>query len=121
MTNTKIVQVAEMIRAETSNDALGWSECMGIAKQIIDAMNGWISVEDRLPDTGVKVLAYTPNDIGINSYKQPRIRIDETLDCDGRIMFRGLDATHWQPLPSPPSWDEAQAITESEYSDGNNV
>ena len=62
--------------------------------------NKWISVNDELPDVGVKVLTLSKFD---------HVR-DRTLYNfrDGELVFRpdglkpGKDITHWQPLPKPP-------------------
>jgi hypothetical protein len=58
--------------------------------------NGWISVKDRLPEVGERVLIYVPATDG---------------DCDhwiadfqmqGKWQMFGYNATHWMPLPKPP-------------------
>lgn len=63
-------------------------------------MSDWISVEERLPEAGERVLT-------LDTYGHMR---DRSLYCfvDGHIVFTpdGLvprkHITHWQPLPEPP-------------------
>ena len=67
-------------------------------------MSNWISVKDRLPTEGERVLTLD---------KWGHIS-DRTLERfrDGTILFRpdGLspqkDITHWMPLPEPPEGGE---------------
>ena len=56
----------------------------------------WISVKDRLPEVGERVLIYVPATDG---------------DCDhwiadfqmqGKWQMFGYNATHWMPLPESP-------------------
>jgi hypothetical protein len=56
----------------------------------------WISVKDRLPEVGERVLIYVPATDG---------------DCDhwiadfqmqGKWQMFGYNATHWMPLPAAP-------------------
>ena len=67
----------------------------------VEPVNGWISVEDRLPPYGERVLVineaygaehrYTKYNIGV-TVRSPH------LD----FTFWGHKVTHWQPLPKPP-------------------
>lgn len=60
--------------------------------------NGWISVEDRLPELGQRVMAFC------------RAGIMTFLRYDGEVWFEMSSkneyllsfVTHWQPLPEPP-------------------
>ncbi len=67
----------------------------------------WISVEDRLPEVGQRVLVY-----GISS-QQPEIHVGEFT---GHSWFYFpedaswsslVDVTHWMPLPEAPKQREA--------------
>ncbi len=58
----------------------------------------WISVQDRLPDEGVLVLVYLPNDPMMTDY---------IVLCDKPIWAKQLiddqfRITHWMPLPQSP-------------------
>jgi hypothetical protein len=66
--------------------------------------DGWISVEDRLPDNYVGVLVYIENqDTIANAHREQNgdwvAFYDNTL-----ITNEGKEkgVTHWQPLPEPP-------------------
>lgn len=56
--------------------------------------NGWISVEDRLPEPYEKVLVFGDFDNIVN------YRVDY-LDVYG-IWIHSFHVTHWQYLPEPP-------------------
>lgn len=57
----------------------------------------WISVEERLPEVGEKVLLYSKpfdcHDIG---------QYSETFKKFFAMRFNGAKVTHWMPLPSAP-------------------
>lgn len=59
----------------------------------------WISVKDKLPEPGKKVLGYRPS----MYYK-----FVQTVYYAGRAWENGYDLsgnfviTHWMPLPEPP-------------------
>ena len=65
-------------------------------------LNGWISVEDRLPDCGVLVLVYIKGrgiDFSHRLYNH----------VEGKPFVHdystGSGVTHWMPLPEPPEVD----------------
>jgi len=65
----------------------------------------WISVDERLPDDGVEVLATGWNN-GVAGVGGERHIVTAVLCRDGWFSESG-DAeytylTHWQPLPDPP-------------------
>ena len=64
--------------------------------------NGWISVEDRLPEHRERVLV-----CGRTTYPSAATydgTADEyrTWSGDGPMMYHTNYITHWQPLPNPP-------------------
>ncbi len=68
-------------------------------KKLAEPVSDWISVEDRLPETGKHYLCYTGSHI--------RIICPNNIDNSGDTLFlqdKGLwhSVTHWQPLPPPP-------------------
>ncbi|CAL67417.1 DUF551 domain-containing protein [Christiangramia forsetii] len=91
----------------------------------------WISVEDRLPETGIPVVIYGINDYGkerrLRAFYAPKFSIyadcyegdndeyceekDEYFIPEGWYeqneyectnWYVGFKPTHWQPLPTPP-------------------
>ena len=70
---------------------------------------GWISVEDMLPEDYQYVLVYgNPNDGGYGTQHCAHSNgIFRLVDTDSE--HKGL-ITHWQPLPNPPITDNTQEI-----------
>jgi hypothetical protein len=74
----------------------------GFKEAISQMQPEWVSVEDRLPDTGVPVLVYLPK------YGTPNIVPMWIEEMTGNWFntawqFKRIDeATHWMPLPNPP-------------------
>ncbi len=55
--------------------------------------NGWISVDDKLPRIGERVLIYTTQALEAVMYESKKFN----------RFGSGIDyATHWMPLPAPP-------------------
>lgn len=59
----------------------------------------WISIEDEFPKEGVYLFATKKKHVAIGflsgysaRYKKPVVEINS----------RGVEFTHWQPLPEPP-------------------
>lgn len=69
----------------------------------VEPDNGWISVEDRLPDKVEEVLIYCPEfleTIRKDLYTEDDFYVEE----EGMIVKPAPNGycTHWQPLPKPP-------------------
>lgn len=63
----------------------------------------WISVKDRLPEEGEKVLIYTKTDIttfGLYT-KNYGFGKREGFECGDGFMWMNT-SSHWMPLPEPP-------------------
>lgn len=67
----------------------------------------WVSVKDRLPEEGLKVLAYDCED-DIESIKIDYVVSFGTNEwvwaC--RLVDDYAQVTHWMPLPKPPKLDD---------------
>jgi len=65
-------------------------------------MSEWISVQDRLPVPGERVLIATHKFVGEGylGYSGPR-KEWMRFDLDVKNYF-GMIVTHWMPLPEPP-------------------
>jgi len=59
----------------------------------------WISVKDRLPEDGQRVMIYNGGEVmdGFNWWKEDRIFQN---DCDQ--IFEQEEIWFWHPLPEPP-------------------
>ena len=67
-----------------------------------DAGNGWISVEDRLPENNVPVLV-TLNNTDIDIAWKLDVQGYRWCKYHGGELFKGIyKVTHWQPLPPKP-------------------
>ena len=63
--------------------------------------NGWISVKDRLPEPGTRVLLATRSgEVVVVKYNPVDARYP-WRSPDGQISWTG-EGAHWQPLPPPP-------------------
>ena len=84
-----------------------YSEALGVAIAALreqepvtnrNGLNGWISVEDRLPEEYVRVLVMVPEAnklIGSPDMDTDRVAKDRWVRWDRYV-------THWMPLPEPP-------------------
>lgn len=65
----------------------------------------WISVEDRMPESGATVLGYSEIIGDMRCYEICKGRCDNTLQWwseTGWATVQDLLVTHWMPLPEPP-------------------
>lgn len=66
--------------------------------------NTWISVEERLPEKGVAVLAYSRLWQGyeIAAIKEATDGVWDVWETQDQDWFSIGDFSHWMPLPDPP-------------------
>ena len=79
-----------------------------LAAHAAETAPGWISVEDRLPDSnhGVDVLAYRPSAHEMPA-NDPNVAIKRYSNALG---FSGChEVTHWMPLPAAPAAHDKQS------------
>lgn len=66
----------------------------------------WISVEERLPDSGCRCLAWSLDYVWLARFASYNYGIKGWhVVCGGRIKdtkMDGVKVTHWMPLPEPP-------------------
>lgn len=74
-------------------------DLIGAAKTLEQAGVAWISVKDRLPEPGVRVLATHGKYIDIASMSSSGTWGDP---FDRAAFYSGRQVTHWMPLPKPP-------------------
>ena len=80
-------------------------EVYGTLEELYSAWNtrvdGWISVEDRLPEEGEMVLMFS-------KFKNYHMGWYDKKQCkfysEGYSVKQGM-VTHWRPLPEPPKGD----------------
>ena len=93
-----------MTREEAINELLSYAndswgdlnEAFEMAIAALREQPQWISVEDRLPEDDVQVLACTKHGKAFSAH------------CErGRWRVSGsVKVTHWMPLPEPPEVEE---------------
>lgn len=82
--------------------------------------NGWISVKDRLPERGRRVLVIYSPWFGSETIRIPQVvcgalsrQIDDCWVIDN--IFFGVEpdkVTHWRPFPAPPTAQEVLEMSE---------
>jgi len=65
-----------------------------------DAQNEWVDVNNRMPEEGVNVMAYTVSEF----YEVMHYEDGYWIDLDF-TMIKPIYVTHWMPLPKPPKKD----------------
>ena len=92
----------EMAREWLLNIRFNWTteEVKALAALLRSVAPQWVSVEERLPDTGVPVLvaggvAYRDHDGDWRTLMEPH------RDRESARLIRWT-VTHWMPLPEPP-------------------
>ena len=101
---------AKKTLVELANDVLQylpWGEIQkDTAEQIADRMidhgvtvQEWISVKDRLPEFGRRVLI-------LGNRKDGQFIYIDQICADGNWLLVNWEVTHWMPLPQPPKGEE---------------
>lgn len=69
----------------------------------------WISVKDRLPEHGDRVLVAFAKRLG-GGVASAKFKLGVSVDgwyCDGTFYELGINfITHWMPLPEPPKGEQ---------------
>jgi hypothetical protein len=73
----------------------------------------WISVEDRLPEAGVRVLMYRP-DADESPACDENVRVGFIRKATNGVWDGAHRVTHWMPLPAAPTPDAASEPQESQ-------
>lgn len=74
----------------------------------VQPVNQWISVKDRLPETGKSVLIYYPKWDG-DEIQVAKLEGDGMMfDICGEFNIGTGVVTHWMPLPEPPKDGDAK-------------
>ena len=69
-------------------------------------MSDWISVDERLPDEGDRVMASDGR--GVGKFQYGGVILGAEIGGWWHLshirgpLFSGVSVTHWQPLPEPP-------------------
>lgn len=103
--NTELAAADLIEHLSVEQDALVL-EIEKLRTELESAKYGWISVEDRLPELGERVIVL--NKWGhVNDKK---LRKDLYGDKIARFapdgLLPGKDVTHWMPMPEPPKEEE---------------
>lgn len=64
--------------------------------------DAWISVKDRLPGVGQRVLTFDGHIVNIMCVSYDSTKGWGTWDEDDHVGFPLDLVTHWRPLPDPP-------------------
>lgn len=117
-------ELAEKLGIETSVSG-SWFQMTGIGCEYIsesvrDALidahcrieelesDGWVRVEDGLPEAGKIVLIYTINKVIESAWLNDdgEFQLERTEPGDSLIYLEAEQTTHWRRLPAPPVAEE---------------
>ena len=62
----------------------------------------WVGVEDRLPEELESVIGYGNYHDGGDLHGEVFFSMDEWMSVRTEPEFKGVNVTHWMPLPEPP-------------------
>lgn len=68
-----------------------------------NTMSQWISIEDRMPEEDIKVIIFSYGQVCWGFYSRDENEFYESWNPYARIYENETNATHWQPLPEPPT------------------
>lgn len=75
----------------------------------------WISVKERLPEHGARILLYLPDPDGVPyvvlGYYGRWADIVLSFTSNPAQHFSYADVSHWMPLPEPPVQNQTQTET----------
>lgn len=98
-----------MLAKQTGQSKERYCKAMQYAKRAYEKgwhkQSEWISVTERLPESGASVLGYSEIVGDIRCYDICKGRCDSTLQWWSETGWATVDdllVTHWMPLPEPP-------------------
>lgn len=101
----------------SANVLTGWIVSEDGAKKILTEMEaelerlkqgGWVSVEERLPEEGERVLVVTSvKVVSPSEFRNKQFgRYPNYTEGDRCMAYTFANVTHWQPLPSAPGQEQ---------------
>ena len=87
-----------MIERKTVSQCISSDYCKGW-NDAVDAMPGWIRVEEMLPRDGIDVIVYTDRCGGNVEYAYYLFKRNAWFKNCILLVY---NVTHWMPLPEPP-------------------
>lgn len=104
------------------------SDVLSLCSMALEAVDGgWISVQERLPEKGILVLAYSPEWDFLDNHFSERQHVTSVVDYTGKRTFTWFNwdisqkTTHWKPLPTPPASSLEALSTAAESKEPTNA
>lgn len=83
-------------------------ECAAEEGRAEPKSDGWVSVNDRLPEEGKECIVFLKDLIPeVLNTDWSQVTVDEIQDGEWTLNNRESVVTHWQPLPEPPKKGDA--------------